>query len=94
MTTEKIAISIPSAVLAKARRAAKREKAPSLSAYISAAIKEKSTRDDLDRMLDEMLEATGGPLTAAERRAADRVLLVRQIRSSFALPGMREIPAR
>ena len=75
MTTEKLAISIPSKVLAKARRAAKREKAPSLSAYISAAIEEKSTMDDLKHMLDEMLEATGGPLTAAERRAADRVLL-------------------
>jgi hypothetical protein len=80
MTTSKIAISIPAKVLAKARRAAKRERAPSLSAYITAAIEQKTSMDDLDRTLDEMLEATGGPITAAERKAADRILLGRRRR--------------
>lgn len=75
MTTEKLAISIPAEVLARARRSAKREHATSLSAYISAALEQKSTLDDLARLLDEMLAQSGGPLTAKERRAADRVLL-------------------
>jgi hypothetical protein len=74
MTTAKIAISIPAKLLAKARRAAKRERSPSLSAYIAAAIEEKTTLDDLSRTVDEMLEATGGPMTAAERRETDRIL--------------------
>lgn len=75
MTTEKLAVSIPAAILARARRSAKREHATSLSAYVSAALLQKSTMDDLARLLDEMLAETGGPLTARERKAADRVLL-------------------
>lgn len=75
MTTEKLAISLPSEVLAKARREARRENAPSLSAYISAAIQQKTMMDDLARTLDEMLKASGGPMTAAERKATDRLLL-------------------
>jgi hypothetical protein len=75
MTTAKLAISIPAEVLAKARRSAKRERASSLSAYISEAIEQKTSMDDLKHMLDELLAETGGPLTAAEQSAADRVLL-------------------
>lgn len=30
--------------------------------------------DDLSTLLEEMLVETGGPLTKAERRAADRIL--------------------
>jgi alkylhydroperoxidase/carboxymuconolactone decarboxylase family protein YurZ len=75
MTTEKLAVSIPAEILARARKSAKREKAPSLSAYVSAALEQKSTMDDLAHLLDELLAQSGGPLTAAERRAADKVLL-------------------
>lgn len=75
MTTQKIAVTIPAEVLARARQAAQRERAPSLSAYVSAALEQKSMMDDLAHLLDAMLEESGGALTAAERRAADRVLL-------------------
>lgn len=75
MTAEKLAVSIPAEVLARARKSAKREHATSLSAYVSAALEQKSTMDDLAHLLTEMLAETGGPLTAKERRAADRVLL-------------------
>lgn len=75
MTTEKIAVSIPAAVLARARKAARREHAPSLSAYVSAALEEKSTLDDLSHLLEAMLAESGGALTQAERRRADQVLL-------------------
>lgn len=73
-TTEKIAISLPRAVAERARRAVRQGRAPSVSAYIAAAIEEKAKLEALGGLLDEMLAETGGPLTAAERRAADRAL--------------------
>ena len=60
--TEKIAVSLPRGIADRARRAVRQGRAPSVSAYKLAAL------------LDEMLAETGGPLTAAERRAADRAL--------------------
>ena len=75
MTTEKLAVSIPAEILARARKSAKREHATSLSAYVAAALDQKSMMDDLAQLLTEMLAETGGPLTAKERRAADKALL-------------------
>ena len=49
-------------------------RAPSVSAYVAAALDEKSKLDDLDGLLQEMLAETGGPLTAQERKAADAAL--------------------
>jgi Arc/MetJ-type ribon-helix-helix transcriptional regulator len=71
---QKIAVSLPSRAADSARRAVQRGDAPSVSAYIAAAIEEKAKLDDLATLLDEMLAASGGPLTATERRAADREL--------------------
>jgi hypothetical protein len=45
-----------------------------VSAYVARALEEQAKLDDLGSLLDEMLAETGGPLTAAERRAADRAL--------------------
>lgn len=74
MTSAKVAISLPKEVLARARAAVRRGDAPSLSAYVSQAIEEKTSDDDLMKMLEEMLEETGGPLTPEEIRWADGVL--------------------
>jgi Arc/MetJ-type ribon-helix-helix transcriptional regulator len=74
MTASKIAVSLPEALVERARRAVKRGKAASVSAYVAAALTEKGKLDDLAELLQEMLAQTGGPLTAAERRAADRML--------------------
>ena len=74
MTAAKVAVTIPEAVLRRARGAVKRGHARTLSAYVSAALAEKTMLDDLETMLAEMLARTGGALTAAEARAADRVL--------------------
>ncbi len=74
MTTEKIAVSLPKAVADRARRAVRQGRAPSVSAYVAAALEEKEKHDDLAALLDEMLAETGGALTAAERRTADRAL--------------------
>jgi hypothetical protein len=74
MTSAKVAISLPKAVLASARAAVKRGEAPSLSAYVSRLIEEKTSEGDLMKMLEEMLEETGGPATAEEIAWADGVL--------------------
>jgi Arc/MetJ-type ribon-helix-helix transcriptional regulator len=74
MTTAKIAVSLPQELVAQARRAVVERRASSVSAYVAAALEEKAKLDDLASLLDEMLAETGGPLTARERRAADRAL--------------------
>jgi Arc/MetJ-type ribon-helix-helix transcriptional regulator len=73
-TTEKIAVSLPKHIAERTRRAVRRGHAASVSAYVAAALDEKSKLDELGRLLSEMLDETGGPLTAAEMRAADRAL--------------------
>ena len=71
---EKIAVSLPAHAAKSARRAVRQGRATSVSAYIAKAIEEKAKLDDLAALLDEMLAESGGPLTAAERREADRAL--------------------
>ena len=70
----KVAVSLPRALVGQAKRAVKERRAKSVSAYVGAALIEKAKLDDLATLLDEMLDETGGPLTAPERRAADRAL--------------------
>ena len=74
MTTIKIAVSLPEEVVSGARRAVKRGRAGSVSAYVAAALEQKVMLDDLDDVLTQMLADTGGPLSAAERRVADHAL--------------------
>jgi len=74
MTTAKIAVSLPVELVEHAQRAVAEGKAASVSAYVAAALEEKAKLDDLASLLDEMLAETGGPLTARERKAADRAL--------------------
>jgi Arc/MetJ-type ribon-helix-helix transcriptional regulator len=78
---QKIAVSLPWRAAESARRAVRRGRAPSVSAYVAAAIEDKAKLDDLATLLDEMLAASGGPLTAAERRAADRALTDSKVKS-------------
>ena len=47
---------------------------PGLDAYIAKAVDEKADEDDLIKMLDEMLDETGGAPTPAETRDAEKVL--------------------
>ncbi|MBI4820282.1 MAG: hypothetical protein HY791_28705 [Deltaproteobacteria bacterium] len=75
MTTEKIAVSVPSEVLSRARAAVRAGAAPSLSAYVSRALEQQTMLEALEKMLDEMLEESGGPLTPEEKRRIDRELL-------------------
>ena len=73
-TSEKIAISLPRNLAERARRAVRQGRAPSVSAYVASAIEEKVKLDELAVLLSEMLAESGGPLTPAECRRADREL--------------------
>jgi hypothetical protein len=74
MTRCKVAVSLPRTLVAQAKHAVRERRAASVSAYVAAALEEKAKLDNLADMLDDMLAKTGGPLTAAEGRSADRVL--------------------
>ncbi|CAN5800807.1 hypothetical protein BH11MYX3_BH11MYX3_02810 [soil metagenome] len=75
MTTyEKIAISLPTRAAEHARRAVRQGRAPSVSAYVVAAIEAKEATQSLEALFDELLAESGGPLTASEIKAAEREL--------------------
>lgn len=73
-STVKIAISLPAQLAEGARRAVRKGRAASVSAYVATALEEKVKLDDLASLLSEMLAESGGPLSVAEQRAADRAL--------------------
>lgn len=74
MVKSKIAETLPPALVARARHAVRAGRADSVSAYVAAALEEKTKLDELADMLTEMLAETGGSLSARERRAADEAL--------------------
>ncbi len=74
MTTAKIAVSLPTELVEQAQRAVAEGRASSVSAYVARALEEQAKLDDLASLLKEMLTETGGPLTRAEQKAADRAL--------------------
>jgi hypothetical protein len=78
-TSAKIAISLPRRLAQRAQRAVRQGHASSVSAYVASALEEKVKLDELSTLLDEMLAESGGPLSAAERRAADRELRIRPV---------------
>lgn len=68
----KIAVSLPSELVGAAKQAVAKGLAPNVSAYVARAMEEQAKLDDLDSLLAELLEATGGPLTDEERAEVDR----------------------
>jgi hypothetical protein len=81
MTVSKIAVSLPAALARHVRASVRAGRAASVSAYVVQALEEKSKLEHLAGLLDEMLAESGGPMSAAERRAADRLLGPRRARS-------------
>lgn len=61
MTTEKVAVSLPSELLSAAREAVKAGRAPSVSAYVAEAMAEKQGRERLDAVLAAMAAEDGEP---------------------------------
>lgn len=75
MTTKaKIAVTLDPARVEAAKRAVAEGRAPSVSAYVEAALVAYEDDQDLGSLLDEILERTGGPMTDEERERADRDL--------------------
>jgi Arc/MetJ-type ribon-helix-helix transcriptional regulator len=70
---DRITVSLPAELVAAARRAVRQGRASSMSAYVAGAL-EKVQAEDVFTMLDEMLEETGGPISAEERAWVDSVL--------------------
>lgn len=70
MTKAKIAVTLPPSLVERAQDEVREGRAPSFSAYVASALEEKVKLDELDRMLDEMLAKTGGPLTSREQADA------------------------
>jgi Arc/MetJ-type ribon-helix-helix transcriptional regulator len=74
-TTTKFTITLDNEQFEEIKRIVAAGEAPSVSAFVKKAIE--TALDDSrgwDRMLEQMLEETGGPLTDAEREWADDVL--------------------
>ncbi len=74
-TTTKFTITLDNAQFDEIKRVVAAGKAPSVSAFVKKAV-ETALHDSMgwEQMLAEMLEATGGPLTDAERRWADKMV--------------------
>jgi Arc/MetJ-type ribon-helix-helix transcriptional regulator len=68
----KIAVSLPSPLVERAKAAVAQGRAPNVSAYVERALEERVKLDALDTWLDELLAETGGPLTDAERAEIDK----------------------
>ena len=66
MSTAKVAISIPSELLAKAKREVALGRAKSLSSFVSEALDGKLRRDELTAILDAMDAEHGKPDRAAK----------------------------
>ena len=70
----KIAVSLPTELVDGARAAVRAGRATSVSAYVAEALEQYANTGDLASLVDEMLAATGGPMTDEERAWADQVL--------------------
>lgn len=74
MTKAKIAITVSRETLARAKKAVKEGRAASVSAFFENAVARLYTREESIAMIDQWLEESGGPATAAEKREAARIL--------------------
>lgn len=63
----KIAVSLPAELVTAARKAVNSGRAASVSGYVETALSAQLERDDTQAWIDELLEGTGGPLTAGDR---------------------------
>lgn len=73
MKTAKIAISLPAAQVAEARRAVEKGDADSVSAYVSRALSRCAREDSLAMLVAELVARHGAP-TEEDYAWADRAL--------------------
>jgi Arc/MetJ-type ribon-helix-helix transcriptional regulator len=74
MAKAKIAVTLPVALVKRVQAAVREGRASSVSAYISAALRQRESLGDLKVMLEELLIAAGGPLKNRKRVAANATL--------------------
>ena len=65
-TRTRVTVTVPDEVLEVARHDVERGTSPSLSAWVTEAAEAKARRESLTRVLDDLLESSGGPLTSDE----------------------------
>src|SRR6266511_952290 len=87
----KIAVSVPEELVADVQRAVREGDAPSVSAYVTDALREKAKKGTLDELLDEMDRIYGPPseevrkwVQEVDRRADEYWTRVRSSRSNEA----------
>ena len=73
----RVTVTVPNTVLAAARHDVASGGAASLSAWVTDAAEAKTRRESLIHVLDELLEASGGPLSCEETTWAREQLRVR-----------------
>ncbi|MGD0440296.1 MAG: YlcI/YnfO family protein [Acidimicrobiales bacterium] len=76
-TKTRVTVTVPDAVLQAARRDVKSGVAPSLSAWVTDAAEAKARRESLGHVLDDLLAASGGPLSEEETEWARAQLRAR-----------------
>ena len=74
MTVAKITVSLPDELASRMRQAVHEGRAESVSSFVARALERELDDDDLNKMLADMLDAVGGPVTDAEARWADAQL--------------------
>ena len=74
MTVTKVTVSLDPDVADRARRDVAAGRAKSLSSWINEAAKARIEHEDLEVVLAELLDATGGPPTDAELADASMLL--------------------
>jgi Arc/MetJ-type ribon-helix-helix transcriptional regulator len=72
--TTKVTVSLPDALVLAARAAVAERRAPSVSAYVAAALEAYGDEHRAAAMIDDILERTGGPMTRAEQAWVDDLL--------------------
>lgn len=74
MTATKLTVSLDPEVVAMAREAVAQGRARSVSSFLNEAGRARAERETLGDVLADIFEATGGPLSAAERARARDLL--------------------
>jgi hypothetical protein len=74
MTVTKVTVSLDPAVAHRAKQDVAAGKAKSLSAWLNEAARARVEQEDLETVLAELLDETGGPVTQAELSEAENRL--------------------
>jgi hypothetical protein len=73
-TTDRVTVTVPKRLLAKAKDDVAAGLAPSVSAWITEAMEDKAGGERLADVMADLLQESGGPMTDEERAWVDSVL--------------------